>query len=496
MNTRFISTLFIILIGTAGIAIAQTEWTDHPDNPVIGLGEPGEWDDGGRIPLAVHFDSSSFHLWFLGIKTGEGPGDIGHATSTDGVDWTIDSANPVLRRGGPGEWDDGFLFGAGVVHDGTQYHLWYSGVGAQTGAYQGGYATSTDGSVWTKHPDNPVLTGGPVGAWDEGGVDPHTVILEDGVYRMWYTAGTAFVLLETGYAESTDGVHWTKHPDNPVFPQGESGEWDGLFINVPSIFYDGSTYHMWYSGCTGLYPLACAIGYASSPDGIAWTKHPDNPVLTNGAPGEWDSTGAVFGSQVLYDGAGTFTMWYGWVSENPSVDGTAIGLATSTDGVSWTRYAGNPVLTSGPDEELESPAVVFDGQTYHMWYLLTYPSTAIGYASSPDGIAWTKHPDPVFLGAVGEHVWDEKFYSQAVFLDGGTFHMLYSADTETTEVAIGYASSADGSVWTMSGAGPVLTPGVQDVDWDACNVGLPGVIARNGEAWMYYYAWPLSLIHI
>jgi hypothetical protein len=339
MNTKKTLILLIaVLLGT-GIAIAQTEWTDHPENPVIGLGEPGEWDDGGRIPLAVHFDSSSFHLWFLGIKTGEGPGDIGHATSTDGVDWTMDSANPVLRRGGPGEWDDGFLFGAGVVHDGTQYHLWYSGVGAQTGAYQGGYATSTDGSVWTKHPDNPVLTGGPVGAWDEGGVDPHTVILEDGVYRMWYTAGTAFVLLETGYAESTDGVHWTKHPDNPVVEAGRHpGAWDSVYVENAYVIFDGATYHMWYTGWDG--GTENGIGYAFSGDGIEWTKHGDSWIFNS-------SEGVTSNTPVYFDGS-TFHMWFGQTT-NPS-DPVRIGYATShCCALNWRQFIPAAAVASGAE---------------------------------------------------------------------------------------------------------------------------------------------------
>jgi hypothetical protein len=298
----------------------------------------------------------------------------------------------------------------------------------------------------------------------------------------------AIVLAVAGVGAAHDLPGWAKHGDSPVLPRVE-GEWDGGFINVPSVLHDGSTYHMWYSGCSGLDPLVCAIGYATSPDGIAWTKHPDNPVLTNGAPGEWDATGAVFGSQVISDGAGTFTMWYGWLGEETSVDGTAIGLATSTDGVSWTKHAGNPVLTGSGDDLVDQHSVVFDGQTYHMWYLTSYPGTMIGYASSPDGIAWTKHPDPVFEAAVGEGVWDENLYSQAVFLEGGTFHMLYSADTESTEVAIGYASSPDGITWTRGAEEPVLTPGINGNDWDACNIGFQGVMAHCGEARMYYYSW-------
>jgi predicted GH43/DUF377 family glycosyl hydrolase len=306
-----------IVACSAGIAVAQTEWVKHPDNPVINPGEPGEWDDGGRLPLAVHFDGAVYHLWFVGNNTGWGLGDIGHATSSDGVEWTMDPANPVLTRGEPGEWDDDFLFGAGVVHDGTQYHLWYSGVGTQTGIYQGGYATSPDGTVWTKHPDNPVLTPGPTGAWDDGGVDPHTVLLEDGVYRMWYTGGRAGPPFQTGHAESTDGVHWTRHPDNPVVEVGRyPGAWDSSVAENSFVVFDGTTYHMLYTGGND---IVVSIGYAFSGDGIDWTKYGDSWVLTG-------SEGATTNSPVYFDGE-TFHTWYG---QSFNSDGTwRIMYATS-----------------------------------------------------------------------------------------------------------------------------------------------------------------------
>jgi len=299
------------------------------------------------------------------------------------------------------------------------------------------------------------------------------------------------VLTMASLALAHDMPGWTKYEGNPVMGT-VPGEWDASFINDPSIVYDGSTYHMWYYGCNPFGPLTCKIGYATSPDNRVWTKHPDNPVLTNGAEG-WDSTGIIGMPSVIYDGAGAFTMWYGWASDSPPEEGTAIGMATSTDGVNWTRYPGNPVLTSGEpgewDDALDEHSVVFDGESYHMWYLGEFLGSTIGYASSPDGIAWTKHPDPVFEGLVGEEVWDERFLTVTVFLHGGTFHMLYGVDTEVTEYAISYASSPDGVVWTRGPEAPVLAPSPQGMAFDSCALGFHGVLPQGDRATLYYWAW-------
>ena len=138
MRTKRVVVVFSMILLGSGMAAAQTEWTFHPDNPVIGPGEPGEWDEAYRSSIAVHFDGSVYHLWFQSGTQSEGI-SIGHGTSSDGVDWTMDPANPVLLCGGPDEWDR-YMFGAGLVYDGAQYHLWYSGWGTPTGTWQGGDA--------------------------------------------------------------------------------------------------------------------------------------------------------------------------------------------------------------------------------------------------------------------------------------------------------------------------------------------------------------------
>ena len=125
MIKKLVALTMMIVLCAAGVALAQTEWVQYPDNPVIGPGDPGAWDSHHRVSGAVIFDGSVFHMWFVGGDTSTGEGDgIGHATSTDGVEWTMDPANPVLMRGEPGEWDDYTLWLPAVVYDGSQFHMW------------------------------------------------------------------------------------------------------------------------------------------------------------------------------------------------------------------------------------------------------------------------------------------------------------------------------------------------------------------------------------
>ena len=101
---------------------------------------------------------------------------------------------------------------------------------------------------------------------------------------MWYTGANSIGVHQIGYATSADGIDWQKHPQNPVLKVGAPGCWDSDYVGYPEIIKIGTTYHMWYAGTDNFnnYP-AFRMGYATSSDGINWTKaESDNPVLPVG----------------------------------------------------------------------------------------------------------------------------------------------------------------------------------------------------------------------
>jgi len=221
---------------------------------------------------------------------------------------------------------------------------------------------------------------------------------------------------------------------NPVLIRGPPGSWDDDAVGEPTIHYDGLTYHMWYGGGGS----RLRTGYATSPDGITWTKHPSNPVLNYGLPSFWDEYRARSPS-ILFDGI-TYHMWYS------GSDGTyRIGYATSPDGITWTKYPGNfcqgtigqgCVLDTGPStwdsDHVSFPMVIHDGMIYHMWYAGRYlGTTRIGHATSSDGITWTKSvTNPVLnLGSAGS--WDDDLvYTPRVLYNRTTrtFNMWYAVE--------------------------------------------------------------------
>ncbi len=226
-------------------------------------------------------------------------------------------------------------------------------------------------------------------------------------------------------------TEWQKYPDNPVLDIGAPGTWDSGEVLCPSVIYDGSEYKMWYTGSSH------AIGFATSPDGINWTKYPDNPVFT---------ASPFASAQTVLFNDGVYKMWY--------QSGGEIGYATSPDGINWTRYANNPVL------EGSHPCVLFDGAEYKMWY----GQLSISYATSPDGINWTEHPDnPVLRPGGSNSTWDrERVSYPSVLFDGSIYEMWYggmNAYYAPDMFGIGYAISLDGVNWTKHPGNPVLDKG-------------------------------------
>ncbi|MCF8275609.1 MAG: T9SS type A sorting domain-containing protein [Flavobacteriales bacterium] len=304
-------------------------------------------------------------------------------------------------------------------------------------------------TFWTKDATNPVLRRDTVLAnlpHDIYAISDCWVLKEGATYKMWYTGGGLNYPTDTElrsricYATSSDGVNWTKYAGNPVLDVSYNGAWDSLGVETVSVIIDedapaGQRYKMWYAG-QYFNEYRYEIGYAYSADGISWTKH-GNPVLQVGTANEWDN-GFLEGPSVVKDGS-TYQMWYcGYdvtVNGSPTDGKASIGYATSTDGINWTKYANNPIMVTGVGNwesvYVQDPHVIKDDLGYYMWYGGgsddSHYDQQVGYATSFDGINWGKSPlNPVLTrGNPGD--WDQLVASfPSVINDGGGYKMWYT----------------------------------------------------------------------
>ncbi len=309
-------------------------------------------------------------------------------------------------------------------------------------------------TTWFKYEGNPVMSCGPAGTWDAYMVAPNRVIFEDTIFRMWYTGGDGSQW-RTGIATSRDGAHWTKSAQNPVLDVGPASwnaaaSYEGYVVKV-----DGG-YKMWYTGldASGMWKL----GYASSPDGIAWAKgNGVNPVIGTGT---WYARGPHNPSVLGPDNNGAYKMWF---QGNPIAHALVqVGYAIATNETTWTVNA-DPAFSYGTagswdDDKVMNPKVLFDGQRYEMWYGGEQHDgiTEIGYATSPDGLNWTRYAANPVMGR-GPLDWDlADLYCLDVYFDAGMYHMWYGGRRPSGTTAIlpiqgvGYAVSLKGMSYAVS----------------------------------------------
>jgi len=312
-------TAFLILFGMISFSNSQTQWIKYSENPVL---EPSvsSWDSLTVYLSDVILYNNQYKMWYSGFDGTSS--QLGYAYSADGINWTKhDTINPLIPLGPAGSWDEKHVYGSSTIIVNNQYKMYYSGI--KPDQYQIGLATSDDGINWQKYSGNPVLSNGSSGAWDDKVVYIPSVVYDGTTYHMWYSGHSlANNYLKIGYAYSSDGVTWTKHP-TPVLEGGASGSWDESAAYWADVMFENGLFEMWYTGQTG---STWAIGYATSTDGINWTKFADNPILEQGNVGEWDYQRVQHPYVIKQNNV--YKMWYSGM-DNDANNTQRIGYATS-----------------------------------------------------------------------------------------------------------------------------------------------------------------------
>lgn len=317
-------------------------WDTYNSNPVLAAGTAGSWDESGVSSPAV-IKESPYAMWYTGWDSSSYE-SIGYATSHNGLDLTKHPNNPVLSSGAPGSWDDNGVYNPHVIKGEGTYKMWYTGYSSTDTVFQIGYATSSDGIIWTKDSNNPVLSAGTSGTWDADGVGAATVIKDGTTYKMWYEGSDVQRWLRIGYATSPDGINWTKDPNNPVISEGDWESFNEWGVAAPSVVKDGATYHMLFIGidANNLY----SIGHAYSPDGSNWTESPDNPHFSRGYGDVWDSGDVGHPTLFKDDNESVFKVFYR--GQDESTWSIGYGVAASLEGAvsTSTTTAINPTTST------------------------------------------------------------------------------------------------------------------------------------------------------
>jgi predicted GH43/DUF377 family glycosyl hydrolase len=234
-------------VGFADVDLGSLEVRRVAEQPVLAPGPLGCFDDHGVYPASLVDRGDELWLYYIGWNPGKEPplfyASIGLAVSRDGGEsFSRASAAPLVARG---EHDPCLVTAPCVLREEDRWRMYYvSGLRWERGAsglesyYHVKYAESADGLDWRR--------AGTVAIELEPGERNigRPCVLPG--YRMWYghSAGEGYRL---GYAESADGIAWTRLDDEAGLEPAADG-WDSEAIAYPHVFEHGGRLHMLYNG--------------------------------------------------------------------------------------------------------------------------------------------------------------------------------------------------------------------------------------------------------
>ena len=247
------------------------------------------------------------------------------------------------------------------------------------------------------------------------------------------------------------------------------------YINPGAVIDDGERLHMFANVFTN-WPGLVQVSHLVSDDGAEWSLAAEGPVLTSedvpfARPGVDVSTGFI-----APDGR--------WVLVFETVNGASpweIGLATAPGPDGPWSIGSEPVLAGSAGDYdaggLAWPSVVPTADGFAMYYSTFETDRRAGViarATSVDGLAWTKDPEPVLSP---ETTWEGRGLDRprvAPIPDG--FVMVYTGARLDHR---GTAFSTDGVTWVRDGETAAITDADFPVDghaWDAALTYRDGVL--------------------
>lgn len=307
-------------------------------------------DRGERVSLALGEAWVADYTASGGISLGSQP----VAFPPSHRQWRVDG-QPTIQPDGQ-HWDGGNTLHCDVVEaaTGERFLYWTGELTPGYGYRQIGLARSWDLEGWQEHEDNPVLSVD-FDLTSVDGVHVHmpAVVVTDAGWHMLYSCYQNGVGNRICRATSPDGLAWT--PQGVALDLGEEGEFDSGSLRQPELWIgDDGTWHLLYNGTDPLGHYG-PTAWATSPDGVDWTKH-----------------GVISEDQDFLQGGGVLRTPYGLEQWFNCADAFCHAWADPADPSAWTPSAAGLAKTTLPDSYgagyIQAPSLLSDGPTQHMWF--------------------------------------------------------------------------------------------------------------------------------
>lgn len=218
------------------------------DRPVVSPGPPGAFDDSGASLGCLVSAQGSKYLYYVGWNLGitvPWRNSIGLAIGdSESLEFKKRSEAPVLDRNATDPYSLSYPW---ITREDGIWKMWYGsnlrwGTAASDMAHVIKYASSQDGVYW----ERPGTVAVDLKSPGEYALCRPCVLREGGLYRMWYSyRGQAAYRI--GYAESSDGLRWTRKDEEAGIGPSEGG-WDGAMVEYPYVFDHRGRRYMLYNG--------------------------------------------------------------------------------------------------------------------------------------------------------------------------------------------------------------------------------------------------------
>ena len=310
--------------------------------------------------LTLTFQEGTTRLFYATAE-----GTLQAANAGDGVTFVDQAGGAVVTPDEAIPWSAGGLVDAAVGFEGEGLSALLTGRDA-SGKRSIGRMTASDHALdWTVASTAAIAPSENGVVWDTTGVfDPDWLIDADGTIQAYFSGGPGWGTA-IGHASGTGLSTLTRGGDEAlvdgasgqVLAAGEAGEWDSAAVFAPAVIGNAGSdlLHLYYSGHDGT-----AVGELPGLPAIGLATSADGVTFTRagvvldvGDAGEWDAMGVGWPT-VFFDN-GRWQLWY------RGYDGVSwrVGRATSIDGINWTKDARNPVSGDFLDASGDAPLRVF-----------------------------------------------------------------------------------------------------------------------------------------
>lgn len=299
------------------------------------------------------------------------------------------------------------------------------------------------------------------------GTDPAFLLLPNGTYQIFNGIAS--------FRFTTDFIHFSGAISTMIgFPPANHRWFKSTVLRLSA-----TDYRAWYTDFdninnTGVFNLAL------STNGLVWTQYAHNPIFVPSKDWEAKPAGgfSVDCPYVLREN-GLYKMWF---SNSPVGEPTMEGYMTSSDGINWTEYAGNPII-----RDAASPIIVHVNGIYYNFpnhFLRDQTSGVYAVTASEvqayvslDGINWKKWSESSLMNHTGCFTcWRSQklFTGDAIWHDNRFIFLLNGARnsdnleqlgtftySNTTFVGLAVTAATDGSMYPPYAATQQPSAGVR-----------------------------------